>query len=126
MKNITKLIILCGFLFLGLTVKSQQVNVTWTDQNYTGYYVVSIYVQINDGSSPFWVGEQRNVTGTSTFFYLTDLELPTVINDRKDYYKYFAVVYRQSDPTHYGQNNSGWLDSDEFLAGATIPTIIIN
>lgn len=103
-----------------------QVTVTWSDPNYTGYHVVQIYVQINDGSSPFLVGERKNIIDQYTYFNLTDLELPTVINDQKDYYKYIAVVYRQSDLTHYGQNNSGWLDSDEFIAGANIPLITIN
>lgn len=108
------------------TSYSQTVDVTWSDNNYTGYYVVRIYVQINDGSSPFIVGERKNVSLNYASFPLADLQLPTVINDQKDYYKYIAVVYRQSDPAHYGQANSGWLDSDEFIAGATIPQITIN
>lgn len=107
---------------------AQQVTVTWND-NYSGYYTVKLYVQTNDNppSTLILVGEKKNIPTTYTFFQASDINLVPVgiINDRRDYYRYVAYVFRQDDPSYDGYGYTVWLDSDEVYDSHTIPNIQI-
>lgn len=121
------LIFIAVFAF-SFSSMAQQVLVSW-DDNYTGYYTVKLYVQTNDNppSTPILVGEKKNVLTHYQMFVSSDINLVPVgiINDRRDYYRYVAYVFRQDDPSYYGYGYTVWLDSDEVYDSHTIPNIPI-
>lgn len=126
MKNL--LLILLTVIAFAFSSKAQQVSVTWND-NYSGYYTVKLYVQTNDNppSTPILVGEKKNILSHYITFQTNDINLVPVgiINDRRDYYRYMAYVFRQNDPSYYGFGYTLWLDSDEVYGSHSIPNIEI-
>jgi hypothetical protein len=112
-KILLTLLAIMAFSYISL---AQKVNVSWID-DYTGYYTVRLYVQTNDNppSTPILVGEKKNIITHYTTFENFDINLEPVgiINDRRDYYRYVAYVFRQNDQSYFGYGYSIWLDSDE-------------